>query len=132
MWKNKNPSNDNDDCYYSVMELKGDGMQALRQLFFNGEANELNFCIFSTSGIHGSYATIEDVETDLQRIERHGAHTVTFCVIQPRIVCVRYGVAEPRTADDISFLKKLRFSSLHAVSKIGWPTETPFKKNSTH
>jgi len=121
MWKHVNQS-DGDSNYYSVLGLTGDGMEALRQLFPDGEANDMNFALFSTSGIHGTYCLIEAVEEDMQRDKREGPRDVTFVVIQPRIVCMRYGCAEPRTADDIAFLKKLRASSLRAVATIGVPS----------
>jgi hypothetical protein len=121
MWKNTNADKDNNP-YYSVLGLTGDGMGALRQLFPDGEANEMNLALFSTSGVHGTYCLIEAVEEDMQRAEREGPRDVTFVVIQPRIVCMRYGCAEPRTAEDIAFLKKLRASSLRALSTIGVPT----------
>lgn len=120
MWKNLQPSREG-SCYYSVLQLAGDGMEALRQLFPDGEANDLNAVLFSTSGVHGTYCLIEAVEEDMQRAEREGPRDVTFVVIQPRIVCMRYGCAEPRTADDIAFLKKLRASSLRALVTIGVP-----------
>ena len=119
MWK-KTPSV-GESPYYSVLALDGDGMEALRQLFPTGEANEMNAVLFSTSGIHGTYCLIEAVEEDMLRAEREGPREVTFCVIQPRIVCMRYGCAEPRTADDIEFLKKLRASSMRALASIGMP-----------
>jgi hypothetical protein len=121
MWKNTNQSK-NDSAYYSVMALTGDGMEALRQMFPDGKANDMNAVLFSTSGIHGTYCLIEAVEEDMQREVREGPRDVTFCVIQPRIVCMRYGCAEPRTADDIAFLKTLRSSSLEALSTIGVPS----------
>jgi hypothetical protein len=121
MWKNNRPGRD-DNPYYSVLALEGDGMEALRQLFPEGEANELNAVLFSTSGVHGTYCLIEDVEEDMQREVRDGPRDVTFVVIQPRIVCMRYGNVEPRTADDIAFLKKLRGSSLRALATVGMPT----------
>lgn len=120
MWANSNPSKTESD-YYSVLRLPGDGMEALRQLFPDGEANDLNAVLFSTSGVHGTYCLIEEVEEDMQREVRDGPRDVTFCVIQPRIVCMRYGSAEPRTADDIAFLKKLRASSAKALAGIGMP-----------
>ena len=120
MWENTNPEK-SDDAYYSVLKLTGDGMEALRQLFPDGVANEMNAVLFSTSGVHGSYCLIEAVEEDMQREVRDGPRDVTFCLIQPRIVCMRYGTAEPRTADDIAFLKKLRASSLHALANVGMP-----------
>lgn len=109
----------NDGVSYSVLRLTGDGMQALREMFPDAEANELNAVLFSTSGIHGTYCTIEEVEEDMQRTVRDGQRGVTFLVIQPRIVCLRYGSCEPQTADDIAFLKMLRASSAKALSTIG-------------
>lgn len=122
MWKNTRGDRD-ESPYYSVLGLTGDGMEALRQLFPDGEANDMNLALFLTSGIHGTYCLIEAVEEDMQRAEREGPRDVTFLVIQPRIVCMRYGCAEPRTADDIAFLKKLRASSLKALATIGVPSE---------
>lgn len=121
MWANSNP-NKTESIYYSVLRLTGDGMEALRQLFPDGEANDLNAVLFSTSGVHGTYCLIEAVEEDMLRAEREGPRDVTFCVVQPRIVCMRYGCAEPRTTDDIAFLKKLRASSLRALATIGVPS----------
>lgn len=123
MWANSNP-NKADSVYYSVLRLNGDGMEALRQLFPEGEADELNTVLFSTSGVHGTYCRIEDVEEDMQRAEREGPRDVTFVVMQPRIVCMRYGTAEPKTAEDIAWLKKLRASSLRAIATVGMPAST--------
>ncbi len=124
MWRNLRPDSD-DNPYYSVLGLTGDGMEALRQLFPEGEATDMNAVLFSTSGVHGTYCLIEAVEEDMQREERDGPRDVTFCVIQPRIVCMRYGCAEPRNAEDIAFLKKLRASSQRALATIGVPCPTP-------
>ena len=118
-----NPSNA-ESVYYSVLRLKGDGMEALRAMFPEGEASDLDAVLFSTSGVHGTYCLIEAVDEDMQRAEREGPRDVTFCVIQPRIVCMRYGTAVPRTPDDIAFLKKLRASSLRALATIGMPTSS--------
>jgi hypothetical protein len=120
MWENTNPDKSS-DAYYSVLKLTGDGMEALRQIFPDGEANEMNAVLFSTSGVHGTYCLIEAVEDYMQREVRDGPRDVTFCLIHPRIVCMRYGTAEPRTADDIAFLKKLRASSLRALANVGMP-----------
>jgi hypothetical protein len=123
-WKNMDPRKAGRD-YYSVLSLVGDGMEALRELFPDGEANDLNAVLFSVSGIHGTYCLIEAVEEDMQRTEREGPREVTFCVIHPRIVCMRCGNVEPRTADDIAFLKKLRDSSTKALASIGHPATLP-------
>lgn len=101
--------------YYCVMRLTGDGMEALRTMFPDGEANDLNFVLFSTSGVHGSYATLEEVEEEPDL-------GLTFLIVQPRIVGVRYGNCEPKTPEDFAFLRKLRASSWRAVATIGVAT----------
>ena len=96
---------------YGVKERNG--MQALRQIFPDGQADDLNFVLFSTSGVHGSYCTIEDVE-------REGG-AVTFLIVQPRICCLRHGNCLPEAPEDFEVLKKLRQTSWEAVQKIGAP-----------
>ena len=81
-------------------------MTALRKLFPNGEADDLNIILFSTSGVHGSCYTIEDVEKNLQKQETvrdKGIQRITFIVIHPRICCLKYGLVEPRNQADIDF-----------------------------
>jgi hypothetical protein len=102
----------------------GDGMAALRQFFKDGEAGELNFVLFSTSGVHGTYGTIEDAEAMMARGNKYedgedGTPSVTFLIVSPRICCLRHGNCIPESADDIAFLKKLRESSWRAVQEIG-------------
>jgi hypothetical protein len=122
MWKNLRTDKTSDNPYYSTMGLDGStGMQALREMFPDAEANERNCALFSTSGIHGTYNTIEEVEQHLLNPEDDGYAGVTFLILQPRIVCLRYGVCDPETADDIAFLKKLRDSSHAALAGIGVP-----------
>lgn len=89
---------------------KQQGLNALRALFPDAKADEMNFVFFSTSGIHGSYHTIEEEELKPET-------GVTFLVLQPRLVLTRYGVAFPKTEDDFVFLKKLRSSSQEAMLK---------------
>lgn len=107
---------------------RANGMDALRQFFPNGQANEYNLCLFSTSGVHGMYTTIEEVEADLVKPdewedeEGNTKHDhITFLIIQPRIVTLRYGNCFPKTKDDIAFLKRLRETSFAEFVKIGSP-----------
>lgn len=130
-----------DGAHYSVFHLDAGptdkvdpevGMQSLRALFFDGKANEMNFVLFSTSGVHGTYTTIEKIEEGLRKYgddpifdqsgddwpeDFHGT-TLTVLVVHPRIVCLRCGVVRVRLAD-IEWLKKLRASSWNAVTGIG-------------
>lgn len=110
--------------YNTFASTPYNGMRGLREMFPDGEANELNFVLFSTSGVHGSYGTIEDAEADFARGNKDEdgddtTPTVTFLVVHPRIVTLRYGNCEPQNAEDFAYLKKLRESSWKAVQMIG-------------
>jgi hypothetical protein len=112
-------------AHYNIFHIpRAEAMAQLRQFFPDGEANELNFVLFSTSGVHGSYGLIEDIGVPYEENEEGEAgapNDVTFLIVQPRLVCMRYGNAKPEGPDDIAFLKKLRESSWAAVQKIGKP-----------
>lgn len=90
------------------------GMNALRELFPEGDADCDNFVLFSTSGVHGTYTTIESAENDLSK-----AIAITFLVIQPRVCTMRHGVCVPQTREEIAFLKTLRETSQEAIAGIG-------------
>ena len=114
-WENGSSQRANQDGgHYSISRIKRDGysMEALRTMFPDGQANYSNFVLFSTSGIHGSYSTIEEVECD-----RSG--DVTFLIIRPRLVAMNYGNCIPLTRDDFDFLKSLRASSHSVLKSIG-------------
>lgn len=101
--------------HYNITELISDeyGMDALRAMFPDGGAsvNEINFVLFSTSGVHGTYGTIEDAEQENR--------SVTFLIVHPRLVSLRYGNANPETPEDFEFLKDLRAASWREMLKIG-------------
>ena len=101
--------------YSSVSRIIDDtwAMEALRLLFPNGkqDINRDNFILFSTSGVHGTYNTIEDAE-------RYNGE-VTFLVVHPRIVSLRYGNVLPQTEDDFKLLKELRQASWDIIQRIG-------------
>jgi hypothetical protein len=113
-------------AHYTIFRIKG-GIEALKTMFPKGKADDLNFVLFSTSGVHGSYTTIEEIEESIKKYgdtEPEGypddwcSTKLTVEIIQPRICCLRYGNIEV-TLEDIPFLKKLRKSSWKAVQKIG-------------
>lgn len=101
-------SGDEHGGHYSVLKAV-EGMEYLRRLFPDARADTMNFVLFSTSGIHGTYQTIEDEE-------KEPGCGVTFLVINPRLVRTIYGNAFPETEDDFDFLKKLRESSKQVVT----------------
>ncbi len=104
------------------------GMEALRSFFDGGTDYSMNFVLFSTSGVHGCYRTIEDIEASLRKYPDgvEAGHepddwvgpSITFLVVQPRIVALRYGNADV-TLDDIPFLKEIRAKSHAAIALIG-------------
>jgi hypothetical protein len=117
-------------AHYNIFRIKG-GIEALKTMFPEGEANDMNFVLFSTSGVHGTYTTIEEIEESLKKYEGnepgedeypddyHGTR-LTVEIIQPRICCLRYGNIEV-TLEDVPFLKKLRESSWKVIQTIGAP-----------
>jgi hypothetical protein len=49
--------------HYSVAPIKT--MAEVRAFFPDGKATELNWLVCSTSGVHGTYGTIEDREREI-------------------------------------------------------------------
>lgn len=88
------------------------GMATLRAIFPEGAANYLNLCLFSTSGTHGSYLTIEEIAASLDTDE---PERLTVLVVQPRVVRMLYGEINV-ARDDIAYLLKLRESTKAVVA----------------
>lgn len=98
---------------YEVVKLKPeDGMSDLRSIFPKGEADHMNLCLFSTSGTHGSYLTIEDVAASLDADE---PARLTVLVVQPRTVRMLYGEIDI-AREDVDFLIRLRESTKAVVA----------------
>lgn len=82
----------------------------------------MNLVLFSTSGVHGTYNTIEEAETVINgtaKPEDEQITEITFLIVHPRLVALRYGVCNPKNQKDIDYLKKLRASSHAVLAKIG-------------
>jgi hypothetical protein len=98
-------------------------IEELKSIFPNGEANELNFVLFSTSGIHGTGSTIEEQvrrnSLPLDNEEYISQMTVDILIIHPRLVCIKFDTID-FTVEDVEYLKKLRDSSMKAIMKIGY------------
>lgn len=100
--------------HYSIKQIRF--LHELKDFFPEGEANCMNFCLFSTSGVHGDHGTIE--ELNLKAGKEYNS-VITILVVQPRLVKLTYGSISVSTEEDIEYLKKLRKSSWDAVSLIG-------------
>lgn len=108
---------------YDHMDAGGSsGMDALRRIFPDASAvNEMNVVLFSTSGVHGSYTTIEDLEkvwAESDEDEPEATRSLTFLVLMPRIVFTGYGQCYPKTPEDFSYLKSLRAASAAALAEM--------------
>lgn len=120
--------------YKDDLNLEHDSWECLRNMFPKGEANDLNFVLFSTSGVHGSYTTIEEIE---QSLIKYGAEPgfmddasdadvpddycisdLTVLIVHPRLASMRYGNVNV-TLEDVPYLKQLRKSSWEVVQRIG-------------
>lgn len=119
--------------HYNVFAFQqGREMEVLRQWFPDGKANDLNQVLFSTSGVHGSYTTIEEIERGLRKYgenaefeddwpDDYAGSILTIMILQPRLCTIRYGNVNVTLAD-IEFLKDLRASSHAELAKIGMPS----------
>lgn len=126
----------NNSSCYSIYKLNHteDGNheteQYLREQFPNGEIarESLTVCIFSTSGVHGCYTTIEAAERQLNHPRNDlyysqyedSVPTVTYMIIHLRSIKIIYGNIEV-TAENLDFLKKVRASSQLFLAKMGGP-----------
>jgi len=125
MWRNIDKSRAN-SVHYSIMAAMDgvDDLDALKAMFPDGKANDLNFVLFSTSGVHGTYTTIEEIEADSKKPDddEDKSTMLTYVIVHPRLVALRYGNCTPTTPEDFAFLKKLRQSSYEVMVTIGAPT----------
>ena len=53
--------------------------------------NEMNFFIPSTSGVHGSYCTLNEIEENIKNKTNDYTPALTIMLFKPRIVQVIYG-----------------------------------------
>lgn len=110
--------------HYSVLNtIKS--IDDIKNVFPVGEADELNFCMFSTSGVHGTYTTLDDIEkyySDSKKFdkEENGGEEytpkLTALIIHPRLVGIKYGNINVEK-EDIPYLRKLADSSVEAMRK---------------
>jgi hypothetical protein len=134
--------------YYMVAHLpkdKSGGMETLRAIFDDTVDYGANWLFLSTSGVHGSYTTLDEIETDIQRVldpgsncwdpdhdpgcacgapwddDNHplvhpdGSFRITALVVKPRIVQSVYGTIWA-TVDDLPWLREVVFKTLIGVA----------------
>lgn len=128
---------DRDGGHYSIYAVASDGLTRELEIgwFYDnwptGEADKDNLFFFSTSGVHGTYTSLEEVEFALRNPEIYAQWygeewdgrppAVTFSVYQPRTITVWYGNVRVNTLDDIAYLKKLRASTASVIADMANP-----------
>ena len=128
-WVNSKNTSDT-TIHYSVWRGQNEPISVtdLLMLFDNGEPDEMNFVLFSTSGVHGTYCTIEQAEEYRRNGELDESY-VTFLVVRPRTVVLMYGNVALKADDDFDVLKQLRDKSQQIVCQIGWPSLPKIEEN---
>jgi hypothetical protein len=95
-------------------------MSTIRSIFPDGEADERNWLLCSTSGIHGSYTKMDEIarswDVPKEDVERHVGHRLTVLVIHPRIVSMGYGDIKIQK-EDIPYLMQLVQSSVRQIAQ---------------
>ena len=110
---------------YQEMKLKGntndERWEYLKAYFENDKADHMNMLMGSTSGIHGTYTTLDDLENPayiaLAELDISHHETFTILVIQPRIVRMTYGTVGIRSQKDIDWLRDIITQSIAAFAK---------------
>ncbi len=99
----------------------------IKRVFPEGKANKLNWFVASTSGVHGTYTTLDKIEKSLSLpIDDEERFTELTClIIMPRMVCVTYGCIEVKSQEEVDFLRKLITSSIEQIAKTQAQNVTP-------
>ena len=99
--------------HYSMYRVNS--VAALRELLGNGATVDwtLNWLFLSSSGVHGSYETLDEAAEYLAEGEDS---SITVLLVQPRRVQVYYGHV-PVRADDIPWLREMVRKTLAGVAK---------------
>ena len=106
--------------HYTVQELTS--IQELRKFFPNGVANELNWILCSTGGIHGNDYSLDDAEyilrgEDPKNLPLPNKKTyITVLYVLPRMCSIMYGEIQVNL-EDINYLRRLVRSSLEYINK---------------
>lgn len=115
--------------HYTVNSVPGDGMEFLR----NFQPNDINYVFLSTSGVHGTYCNLDQIELLFVPGKEEEARKalgiypgeelpkereITFCALLPRMVTTFYGNATVRSMEDVKYLRRLTEQTITGVLKL--------------
>ena len=97
--------------HYEILRLET--LEDLWECFPGDRADEMNWLVCSTSGVHGSYVTLDRL---LERWDdEEGLRFITVLVIQPRLDVLRYGELELHSHEEVRRLRHIVTSSIAAI-----------------
>ena len=95
-------------------------IEDLKTIFPDGKADDLNWVFLSTSGVHGSYTTLDDLEKDpdyADNIDENGNAHITVLVLHPRMCCIKFGHMDINVKRDSAYLRGLVKSTVKEITK---------------
>lgn len=107
--------------HYEIETLKS--ITEVRQIMPNPDdpnydwMYELNWLFLSTSGVHGTYITLDEIEETWDLDEEDDANYgryITILIVHPRICVIRYGNLEIQK-NDIPYLRECVEKTIKAV-----------------
>lgn len=81
--------------------------------------NTLNWLFLSTSGVHGSYTTLDEIEQYVPDVDDEETYrpTLTALIVQPRTVCIRYGGEIEVAPEDVPYLRHVVARTLEGITR---------------
>lgn len=99
--------------HYEIQRLET--LEDLWGCFPDDKADEMNWLVLSTSGVHGSCATLDGLLEKWD--DQEYVNAITVLVIQPRLVVLRYGELELHDHEGVERLRRIVTSSVSAIIK---------------
>jgi len=107
--------------HYAILNL--DNMNQVRSIFDNGEniSFEMNWLFLSTSGVHGTYTTLEEIEEKWgieqdDYGEKYYLDSVTVLIVQPRL-CTLWNGHVKIEKEDIPYLRNLVSKTINGITR---------------
>jgi hypothetical protein len=95
--------------HYKTIPFKK--ISEVHQIFAKGINWDNNWCFVGTSGVHGSYTKLDDIE---EEIKEEGNAYVTILVIHPRLCVMKYGELVV-TQEDVDRLRSYVDNTIDAI-----------------
>lgn len=103
--------------HYEVKQMKS--IEDVREIFddLDDISWDMNWLFLSTSGVHGSYISLDDLESWDETEEGYEwPRFITILIVHPRLVVIRYGeiLIQP---EDVPYLRECVKRTIEAITK---------------